>query len=360
MRAALYYIFKKNLPVLFVVVILIAGFKWITAFNTPSIRPGDATLDTWVAQCKDMSAEQLEQFVEALNTRAYTEKKIDSAEVSAYSNFISSYRNRIHIQKLIDFAEKKEGALPTDLPDNYMQLLDFYKALPTPEIMNEQPLDVYFDLQSYSLVFLAVTLLAAVFFGQQYETDMYTYTATARYGRRYTGTIHLALCLIGTVLLLANEVFDLIYSGIFAGSSVLAAPLQSYSPFSGAQIAISIGQGLLILFFSKLLGLLLMCYLVKRTAHHQKNIKDTLVYSVCFILAVFFLGKALANTKYFCLVQFGYVDWKEILARTTRFVSIGISSLEMGLILLALLGIGLPVAGWLYRLLARRHIERRR
>lgn len=345
MSAALYNVYKKNMIFIIVAVVVFMVVKGIAIDNVSGQKKKQDALELWVSQCADMSEDELKEFVSDIKNKVLTDKESKEL-INEFNRFNRSYENADTINRLIYFAEHKEGFLPIVLPANYLELLDFYKNLNAPQVINEEPLDIYFKLQSYDIVIFLVVFLMAIFFGQHYELEIYKYTQITRSGRVYNRTIRISIFAMSYLFLFANELIDVLYSGLLLNSHLLNASVQSYSDFAYAQINAQMKGCLMLSLFSKVVGMFIVCTCFEWIARKKKSMKNTIIYSACAIMAIFFLGQALSDSSYYSLLQIGIVDWRKIIEGTRQYVSLGISSLELGCIVTLAVGVTVTVLSY--------------
>ena len=329
MKAVLYRVFRKNLLLLLAVAGVFVGAKGLTAYSIAEQKPVMLLLDAWVEQCLSYDDAELEAFIEEAGGQDETEK-------AACSAFFASYSNRKEVQKLISFAQKHEGVLPYSLPDNYMQLLDFYSSMNTPQVINELPLEMYFDLQAYSIVPILVIILNIVFWGNYYEAEIYKHAITAKCGRSYHRTIRWTLLFLSIGLFFADELFDLVCSQLLITNNLFSASVQSYKEFCGVQMNCSIGMIFVAMWCGKVLNVICLVLFSECFARNKKNLKDAAVYAMLLVIALLFLKNALLNTPCYSVIQIGYVDWKQTLRDTVLLLPGGIPSMVLGITLSAI------------------------
>lgn len=331
MKAALHRIFRKNLLLLLVIISVFIGVKCLTAHSIVKQQDAISLLNSWVEQCLTYNDAELESFIQNSASQLAENKDGAQSVKAARSAFFTSYSNRKELQKLISFAQNREGILPYSLPDNYLQLLDFYSGMNTPQIINEIPLDVYFTLQKSNVIPLLVLLLSVILWGTHYEAEIYKYAVTAKHGKTYCQTTRWTLLLLSLLLLSANELFDLAYSQLLTSKNLLSASVQSYTDFSDVQMNCSIKTAFVIMWCSKVLNVICLVMLSEYIAQKKKNLKDAAVYTALSVIAVLFLKNALLNTPYYAIIQLGYVDWKQLIQETVVLLPTRIPSLLLGI-----------------------------
>lgn len=328
MKSALYYIFKKNAIILLILTVCFVGIKF-GIVNSIGGGENQQQLDNWVLQCENKDQNQIEEFANKLSAELMTDSKADKSKLIQFSEFYKSFANAKEVNNLIDFAKNSEGTLPVKLPYDYMNRLDFYKQLNSPQVINEGYLDTYFELQQYSVVIFVAIFIVSFLLGKHYESEIYKYTLTTKNGKRYNTTLSGSVITICCLLLVVNEIFDLLYSGILNNRLLLNASVQSYSAFSYSQINAKIADVLWPVFFSKLFNLLIFCCITQFVAQKKKNVKDTIVLSFGILLMCFLINRALNGAAY-SLFQIGIVDWKIAVKNSVLMLSNGISSLSLG------------------------------
>ena len=301
-------------------------------------KDNQSELNEWVKQCSNMKDDEIEIFISSLSTELSENIDVEGDVLNNFAQFVSSFENVKSINRLIDFAENKEGVLPTALPNNYMKLLHFYKDLEKPQIINKTILDNYFELQTYNTVVLIVIMLTAIFWGQHYEIETYKYVITTPNGKKYNQTIRTVLYVISYLFLFINELIDLSYSGIMKNPQILLASMQSYSAFNYAQNSINIQMCFVIMFISKIITVFCVCTCVELIARNKKNTRDTIINCFCILFIIFFVKQGMTNTGYFSLVQIGIVDWKETIAKSVQIMERNVSTLVLGVVLSFVIG----------------------
>ena len=333
MCSALHYIFKKNVLIVFIILLLFLATKFFTVYNLMKDKDNQSELNEWVKQCSNMEDDEIEIFISSLSTELSENFDVEEDVINNFTQFVSSFENVKSINRLIDFAENKEGVVPTALPNNYMKLLHFYKDLEKPQIINKTILDNYFELQTYNTVVLIVIMLTAIFWGQHYEIETYKYVITTPKGKKYNQTIRTVLLVVSYLFLFINEIIDLYYSGIIKNPQIFPASMQSYSAFNYAQDSINIQMCFAIMYISKIITVFCVCTCVELVARSKKNMRDTLINCFCILLIIFFVKQGMTNTGYFSFVQIGLVDWKETIAKSVQIMERNVSTLVLGVVL---------------------------
>ena len=323
MKIARDRIFRKKILLWIIIVTLFLAVKIGSAFLVDKQYPEFQYLDTWITDCQGLDAD--------LAGEIGADKQRQREESHDLSALIKSYENRLFIQNLVSFAQKGEGVLSAKIPHNFEKLLDFYKTLDTPSIINEQPLNRFFGMQRVNIIPLVVLLLTAFFWGEFYESGIYKLTASMKEGNRYTIATHILLAGTGLLLLLINELIDLWYSGVFHYPYIWDCPIQSYHIFRYAQMNATLGTTLLLSFIGKFFGTLVLCHCGMLIARWKQTVKDSVVYAVILIVLLFFVGKALENTDLRSVQQLGIVDWQSILRSTTIILPLQANTLTIGL-----------------------------
>jgi len=331
MKIALDRIFRKKILLWIIIVTLFFAVKVGSALLVDKQYTEFQHLDTWITDCQGLDDNALKDYVADLASEIGADKQRQREESHDLSALIKSYENRLFIQNLVNFAQKGEGVLSAKIPHNFEKLLDFYKTLDTPSIINEQPLDRFFGMQQVNIIPLVVLLLTAFFWGEFYESGIYKLTASMKEGNRYTIATHILLAGASLLLLLINELTDLWYSGVFRYPYIWDCPVQSYHHFRYAQMNATLGTALLLSFLSKFFGTLVLCHCGILIARWKQTVKDSVVYAVVLIVLLFFVGKALENTDLRSVQQLGIVDWQSILRSTTIILPLRVNSLTLGL-----------------------------
>lgn len=331
MQAAFYHIFRKHLWLLLILFGLLAASKALAVRLLPEIKLDRRQLSVWLEDLSSQTDEEQKAYLAQLGSFVYAEEnENDEVLHRTFSALTRTRMNREEVLRLIRFAQNGEGALPPTLPSNYQKLADFYKTLSEPALIDETALDRYWQLQDLNLAPLLSALLLTLFFGRYYEAEMPRYAATTPGGRTFRRSFRLFLLGLCLLLFLFNELFDWLYLAPQGLNDLMGVPLQSYASFHLVQLPLTVGQGLLLLFCSKLLGLLLLFQLTELFAWHKRTVKDTLVLTtLLFLLSL--LVRRFASPVYF---QFGLVDWQFLLSSARRLPALGISDLTLGLLLL--------------------------
>lgn len=319
-------VFRKKILLWSLIVTLFLAVKVGSAFLVDKQYPPCQYLDAWIADCQGLDDTALKGYVADLTGTISTDKQREETHA-----LIESYENRLFVQNLVRFAQKGEGVLTANIPHNFEKLLDFYKTLDTPNLINEQPLDRFFGMQRINIIPLVVLLLTAFFWGEFYESGIYKLTACTKEGNRYAIATHILLIGISLLLMLINELTDLWYSGMLRYPYIWDCPVQSYHNFRYVQMKTTLGTALRLSFLSKFFGTLVLCHCGMQIARWKQTVKDSVVYAVVLIVVFFFVGKALENTDMRSLVQLGIVDWQSILRSTTILLPLRVNSLVLGL-----------------------------
>jgi len=331
MKIALDRIFCKKVLLWAIIVTLFLAVKVGSAFLADKQYPEFQHLDAWITDCRGLDDNALGDYVAELASEISADKQKQREEAQDLSALIESYENRLFIQNLVSFAQKGEGVLSAKIPHNFEKLLDFYKTLDAPSIINEQPLDRFFGMQKVNIIPLVVLLLTAFFWGEFYESGINKLTASTKEGNRYTIATHILLAGTSLLFLLINELTDLWYSGVFRYPYIWNCPVQSYHNFRYVQMNTTLGVALLLSFISKFFGTLVLCHCGMLIARWKQTVKDSVVYAVVLIVLLFFVGKALENTDLRSVQQLGIVDWQSILRSTTIILPLRVNSLTLGL-----------------------------
>lgn len=350
MNAALYRVFRKNSLVLLALVSLFIAAKWIAAATVVAPDLGD--IDRWVADCSGLSCEEVEAYILAVYDSENKELEDSSALTNGFSAFNSALLNRTDLERLISFAKNKEGILPADVPGNYSEVLDFYTALDAPSIINYQPLDVYFSLQDSNIVPVLVLLLTIMVWGPHFEAEIYRCTGVAYQGKQYHNSLRIISIVLGLVLLLSNEVFDIVFSCVLRQSTLWSATIQSYPAFRECQLSCTIGQGFVFMWCSKIMGVLILCFLAEYVAQWKKTLKDAAVYTLFIVIALQFFGRVLSGSMWQPILQVGIMDWKEVFVQCTILIPGSIPSTVLGGTINACILLCLsvkPMCSWLFQ-----------
>ncbi len=339
MKIARDRIFRKKILLWIIIVTLFLAVKVGSAFLVDKQYPEFQYLDTWITDCQRLDNNALKDYVADLAGEISADKQRQREESHDLSALIKSYENRLFIQNLVSFAQKGEGVLSAKIPHNFEKLLDFYKTLDTPSIINEQPLNRFFGMQRVNIIPLVVLLLTAFFWGEFYESGIYKLTASMKEGNRYTIATHILLAGTSLLLLLINELNDLWYSGVFHYPYIWGCPVQSYHIFRYVQMNTTLGAALLLSFLSKFFGTLVLCHCGMLIARRKQTVKDSVVYAVVLIVLFFFVGKALENTDLLSAQQLGIVDWQSVLRSATIILPLQVNSLVLGFVIVIVLGV---------------------
>ena len=333
---ALYHIFKKNGFLLVVLLICFFGIKFFTVCSLTDVKEQNL-LDEWVTECSRYNYEQVCEYINSIGSNILINENLDRTVLNQYAKLNTSFRNYKNVNNLISFANLHKGELPIRLPYNYMKQLDFYQNLKFPRLLNEGGLNNYFELQKYNIVPFITIIIISFFGGLYYETDMYKCVLTTKKGRKYNNITKLTTISICLIFLILNELFDLLYSGLFSDNIVLNASLQSYSYFSNTQMNITICGCLFFIFFSKIISLFILGEITYFISSICRNTRDALIASFSMLLTSFLFGQALSETHHYSLLQFGIVDWKIAIKNTVIFSSLGTNTLLLGSVLLFLI-----------------------
>lgn len=319
------------MPLLLTVIAVFLGLKYLTVRNAEMWASDYLYLDGWASACSGLSEEDTEAYVESLTQQISNDTGLLKRAERDTAKFLNSYYNRKVVQMLIAFARTGEGQLPPGVPDNFLNVLSFYRELDAPNIINEQPLDLYFSYQAENIVPVLVLILGAIFWGMHFESEIYKCTETAKAGKNYSSTVSIILTVLSLLLLVANEWFDLWRSGLLDRAYIWSSPIQSYNKFSIVQMRCSIGAVFIMCTCSKLLGALILNHATWLIAKYHKNLKTTLVWSILLLITLLFFGKAVENTGIYPMLQIGIVDWQDLIAKNQILLPLNISPLPLGL-----------------------------
>lgn len=339
MKAALYRIFKKNLLIILALLLLLAGYKYLTARDALRQNGRPEFLDDWLRDCAELDDSQLEDYIYSLNIPdPKKEPELHNRVMNSYNALSRTVQNRQTWQKLIAFAQTKEGVLPVAvMPIHFMQMLDYYGQLEAPALINEQPLDLYYDLQANDIVPVLVLLLISIFWGMHYEAEISKYTKTTRHGRLYDCTLRRTLILLSLGLLAANEVFDLAFSGLLSHWELWSKSIQCYTSFRRTECQGTVATVLLLPIVSKVMNVLILCLAAEWLARWRQTLKDTVIAVFLLLLALLFLGRALP-LPYSTMLHMGVVRWSAILYSTEFLMPTTLSSLPVGTGITTLVG----------------------
>lgn len=335
---------------LLALLMLFVAMKWYAVASISAPDLGD--IDHWVADCAGLDGKAVEAYILSVYGSADKESEGFAALSNGISAFNSGLLNRTDVERLIAFAKNKEGILPADVPGNYTEVLNFYAELDAPSIINGQPLDIYFALQKGNFVPILVLLLCLMMWGPHFEAAIYRLAGVAFQGRRYHRSLQHIIMGLSLGMLFANELFDLIFSGMLHKGILWSATIQSYPAFRECQMNCTIGQGFVFMWCSKIAGILILCYLAEYIAQWKKNIKDAAVYTLFVVIALQFFGKVLSGSMWQPVLQVGIVDWKQIFVRCTILIPGFIPSTVLGgtinVCILLCLSVK-PMCSWLFQ-----------
>ncbi len=347
MNAASEYIFKKHWYIIAGMFLVFGLFKYFAVTKTQDLYTTIQFQPQWKQEMYDLNMEErkvyLENLMEALHQIANDETaqqfqvnvdgihsgNVESA-ISEYWELNADYNNQQELYNLIQFAKKQEGILPIVLPDNYLELLDFYADMEEPRLINEKPLNIYFYLQEINLIPLFAFFVMAVYFSIHYETQVYKYTLTTPQGKSYNKCLKWILITLFLGFLIFNEMFDLLYSGVLLDSDILQASVQSYSEFQDTQLHATIGACILYIFMAKIVGLLVIFQLTDIIALITKNTKDTMVGGAFLFLFLFLFTSMVETGNAVALIQIGIVNWKTLISNISVYMPIGCSYATIG------------------------------
>ena len=333
MSIALHRIFRKKLLLWICLLFLFGALKIFSAFLANEYYPQYNHIDIWLKDCRTVSEEELDGYVSQLAQQVNSDEQHLKVVGRDFYAFLESYENRVFVQNLINFAKNGEGALGTGIPDNFGNLQDFYRELDAPAVINEQPLDQYFFLQSISIVPIIVLLLCAIIWGEHFEQGIYRVTESTPNGETYYKTYNVVLLSLGLCFLIFNELFDLWQSGLLENEYIWKSPVQSYGCFRYVQLHCSIGVIWAISFTSKLIGVFTLCLVGLLIAKWKKSVKDSVVWIMLLLIAFLFLGKALENTGIYSVMQLGIINWQDLIRNATILLPLPLNTLVLGLII---------------------------
>ena len=174
--------------------------------------------------------------------------------------------------------------------------------------------------------------MGSVFWGVHYEAEIYKYTNTVKYGKRYIITCRMILWLISMTLLIANESIDLMVSDLAETEYLWTVTLQSHSYFRYSQINCTFGSMYALMCCSKVCSITLMCFVAEYLAKKLKTLKDTVLFGLSALIVLLFVEKGLQSTMYHGVVQLGCVDWLKIIGNTVILLPTKIPSVVLGVI----------------------------
>ena len=338
MKVAYERIFCKNRWVVILIIFTFVSLKVQSTKQVEQYYPSQRLLATLVDQCTGMDKDQLDDWLLVL-TEEYAEKDVDEFK-RAKSELMSSISNVEKVKRLISFAQEREGTLPTILPANYIQLLDFYAKLKMPRIINELPLERYFFLQSGNIVPIFALSFALIYWSMYYESDIYKYVKVTKNGRVYTKAYSRIVLGMAFSLLTVNELFDLFWSGMILKPSLFSASIQSYHVFADSQINGNIFYLFVLMWISKYFGIWLIVIIGEAIASMSKNLKEATLVSLFMMMAILFLGEYLEKTALYSVLQIGYLDWKKVIETSQILLPFSVSSFVVGVAITVLIPTG--------------------
>lgn len=337
MNIALRQIFEKKLRLWICLLFLFGSLKVFSMYITEKYYPNYEFIDLWIEESNFLSEENLAIYVKELAQEINCDEQYRKLVGQDYTAFLKSYKNHMFLCNLISFAENGEGVLSARIPDDFENLQDFYKKLDAPSIINEQPLNRYYFLQSINVVPIIVLILSAIVWGEHYENGVDKATLSTVKGKPYHTTLDVTLIIIGACFLTANEMVDLWYSGLLRYKYLWRCSVQSYDFFRYSQLKSSMGTVMLISFVSKLVGVFCLSSWGSLVAKRSKSVKESVIWSIFILIAILFFAKGLENTKLYPLVQIGIIDWKLLISKIAIFEPLHLNTLSLGLILICLI-----------------------
>ena len=337
MRAAVRHIFKKNGLILLLVFLLFALMKGRSAAAAEELRSEDSSqLRGWLEEVRELDETEREAFMQALRLSIYTGEEPSPKAIQNYSRLHASFSNARTVESLIRFARDKEGQLPVVLPPRYTELMPFYAELPQPAMVDEEPLTIYWALQKESMIPILILFLISIFGGGYYEAQMHQYTAVTPRGRTFRRAFWGLLLSLCYAMLLLNELFDLLYSGLLFAPRLWEASLQSVSAFAYSQVNLTVGGALGLIALAKIAGTFLLYRLARFFAARSGGVKEALAASVFLLLLLLLSSQALENTILYPMLQVGCVDWQKLLQSTERLPGWPVSFFPLGTAVLVL------------------------
>lgn len=340
MTIAINRLFRKKLPLLFLLLLVLTVSKIVQFQNAKQVYPRLEHLEQWSLTLSSVNSDsKIDAFYKETAQKLSSSTSLLESARDDLSALLNSINNRKSVQKLIRFAIDGQGALPVGLPVNYLDLQDFYSELSVPSIISEQPLNLYFSMHSSNLILLLMMVIYVSVWGTYYDIQIDRLVKTTLHGRSYSRGLFLLLTALGLILLLVNEAIDLYASGLLRNHWMLHIPAQSYSAFSHMQQNISLAEALTLTLPGKICSLLLLSALVRLIAKRKRGIRETLIWSALFLLVTRLLFSIVDSTSWSPLIQIGLVDWKQLLAQSRILLPLKIPTIYIGNIITSLLTI---------------------
>lgn len=348
MKQALNRVFRKNWLIIAVILCIFVGIKATSVKTAQQIIKPRQYLDEWIAQCTDYSDAELQDFMAELVVQvgvgSEDESDDHSAQVEEYRIFINRYPIWKEFHDILMFARTGEGFLPGRVPPNFEHLQDFYAKMEMPQIIDNQPLDRYFDMQAFDITPILVLLLGISFWGAFYEQGIYKIAHTTLEGKGYIRSCRTALLVFALGLVCVNECIDWTTSGLLTAKNLHNATAQSYKEFQEVQAYWSIGQVLAFQVCSKLCRAVFLVLGVELLARIKKEVLGTAVWVVMFLLLTVVLGRILIDTPYASFLQFGLIQGESVIEGMRFLYPLPVTSALLGFILLAGMTAGTAIA----------------
>ncbi len=189
---------------------------------------------------------------------------------------------------------------------NFVNIIDYlhvFKEMDYPVLINEEYFTRFSLLQNDHIVFLLLLLVTIVIWAPMYEIRMDHTIWIHKKDRNFTKSLHLILCSFFLHLSLLNDLFDLIFSGALTHPQYLTASIQSL--YSYLPIKATIGESLVMLIISRLLGLGILYFLTVYICQRSRDLKSALMISCCSLLLFYFSNASLVVGTY---LPVGYID----------------------------------------------------
>lgn len=341
MKVALHQVFLKKITLWMCLLLLFGALKIFSGFLAEKYYPNYMYIDAWVERITYFNSEDLESYIDELAHKVNSDEQYRKHVGKDFTALLKSYKNRAFVCNLINFAENGQGVLSSKIPDDFEKMQDFYRQLSVPSIINEQPLNRYFLMQSINFVPIFVLLLCAVIWGEHYENGIDKISSSTLKGSYYHRTIDVILISLSLFFLTVNEFFDLWYSGLLEHKYIWKCSVQSYDYFRYTQLQCNIGSVLLISFISKLIGMFCLNFLGMFIARWKRSVKESAIWTILILIALFFFGKSLENTKFYAIIQIGIVDWKMIISKIRIFSPLQQNTLLLGILFTILVAVAI-------------------
>ncbi len=349
------HIFKKNAILLALCLFLLCGTKFYALYVDGDMKEYpfyDEEMDNIFREANTLSWEEVLEFEEILYDRLdaylgagnFSDQEIQeiSSEFSRrISSFMTYRRNYFQAKNVLDFAKTGEGILDPTL----LYLMDYlyvYEEMDYPQMINTDYFSRFFILQEKNVVFLILTIMTAILWGSIYERRMDHVTWITKKGRGYVRNLHFLMGALFLGIVLVSDLFDLIASGVLSHTEYLSVTAQSlantWPEFRVLPMDITIGELLFLQMGMRILGLVILYFLIVVIAQRVRDMKTSLMIAGVLILFCYFLNNSTGYSGSAVFFPVGYINIAQKTSYSGFLLKMQMSPVVLSLIISIIIG----------------------